>query len=792
MATNKQLFSIQKYLSSSAVDKFRLERVFEVNKAKTPQLYNDIINDVQFLENNGLFILIDGADVQVKYANGIKVWSDAQTLGGGGSGIQEANIDANGDLIITLSDGSVKNAGNAKGDPLPYSDWSAEDVDKLIEDVSIDDQRVPAITAGVLPTPPHPNMYMVVTGVGAYTYGGTTIGTNADGYQTTFWWNGTAWSNNGSVKVKGDKGIDGKTIELYDPAKVGGYASGSQIFFNNSVYETIVDVPMGESPTTNPAKFVARWDSSLFLQKEEVEGRDSFLLTDSTGNILLRFDSKGRLITQYKPQTIPTDSIEGLDPILSTLVERTTPIGFADIAQAKQALTILEDAVLNTICRIRKDGSFVTQRILTEKLEVLGEIITPAIQVTTATEFYVASDVKFLNLKVIGVLPTDATEARTPTNVTIVLNDGISDLVAFNASMSIQGSGSATLIKKGYNIDMTNADGKAFKLKLWDMIPTDSMHIKAFHTDITHVRDVGNSRLWYEMYKSRPYPYNHIKAMPSASVFPTVYNEKTQYTADAKFYADGVPCQILMGGNTFEGLYTLRLKKTRENYAIDNSNENHIFFENAVTGAFLGSESYADYTAWLAKWELRSPKTATLTTQTNVMRFFNWWGSVYNGTTDLATTYQDYINLYSWIDFYIEAELIDHLDIAGNNTLIMSQDGSHFDIFLYDTDNTIGIYSTLNPPLLSLHVNVDIWTKFRTAFLSQIKARYKYLRDSGVLTNENFKNIYGGISKYIPREVYKKNYEKWGGATANGIPTMDQIYAFLAVKLNYLDSIWID
>lgn len=84
MATNKQLFSIQKYLSSSAVDRFKLERVFEVNKAKTPQLYNDIVNDVQFLENEGLFILIDGEDVQVKYANGIKVWSDALALSGGG------------------------------------------------------------------------------------------------------------------------------------------------------------------------------------------------------------------------------------------------------------------------------------------------------------------------------------------------------------------------------------------------------------------------------------------------------------------------------------------------------------------------------------------------------------------------------------------------------------------------------------------------------------------------------------------------------------------------------------
>lgn len=93
MATNKQLFSIQKYLSSSAVDKFKLDRVFEVNKAKTPQLYNDIINDVQFLENNGLFILIDGEDVQVKYANGIKVWSDALDLSGGGGEPTEVTWD---------------------------------------------------------------------------------------------------------------------------------------------------------------------------------------------------------------------------------------------------------------------------------------------------------------------------------------------------------------------------------------------------------------------------------------------------------------------------------------------------------------------------------------------------------------------------------------------------------------------------------------------------------------------------------------------------------------------------
>lgn len=116
--------------------------------------------------------------------------------------VWEVSYDNGSTWVNTQS--TYKGDKGDQGDPLPYSEWSPEDVDKLIEDVNINAQRIPAITVGVLPTPPQANMYMVVTDAGAYTYGGTTIGTNPEGYQTTFWWNGTAWSNNGSVKVKGD------------------------------------------------------------------------------------------------------------------------------------------------------------------------------------------------------------------------------------------------------------------------------------------------------------------------------------------------------------------------------------------------------------------------------------------------------------------------------------------------------------------------------------------------------------------------------------------------------------
>lgn len=162
-----------------------------------------------------------------------------------GDSVEDATVNEDGDLIITYTDGVIANAGHVKGekgDPLPYSEWSVEDVDKLIEDVNINAQRIPAITVGELPTPPQPDMYMVVTGVGAYTYGGTTIGTNADGYQTTFWWDGTAWSNNGSVRIKGTP--NGKVVDGEIDAVSGDAVFNSAINFfqvENTIYQSLVN-----------------------------------------------------------------------------------------------------------------------------------------------------------------------------------------------------------------------------------------------------------------------------------------------------------------------------------------------------------------------------------------------------------------------------------------------------------------------------------------------------------------------------------------------------------------------
>lgn len=117
-----------------------------------------------------------------------------------------------------------------KGDKKPFK-ISVEKLSALLGVAAGDIQRVQAVPAGPLPTPDSANKYMVVTDVGTWTYGGVDIGSNADGYQTTFWFTGTTWVDNGSVRVKGDAGQSLLPLYSEDIVKPGftGFSKNAQV-----------------------------------------------------------------------------------------------------------------------------------------------------------------------------------------------------------------------------------------------------------------------------------------------------------------------------------------------------------------------------------------------------------------------------------------------------------------------------------------------------------------------------------------------------------------------------------
>jgi hypothetical protein len=171
--------------------------------------------------------------------------------------VKTVSMDESGHLLVTTTDNETIDVGYIKGPegpPMRYEDLTNQQKEELAQHVTLQGGRIQALAPGELPAgPAGQTRYMKVTAVGTWTYGGTPIGTNADGYQTTFWWNGTAWSNNGSVRVKGDTGT---TNEPYNPTRSGGYASGDVIVENGITYQVKIgqNLPPGQSPSGNLTK----------------------------------------------------------------------------------------------------------------------------------------------------------------------------------------------------------------------------------------------------------------------------------------------------------------------------------------------------------------------------------------------------------------------------------------------------------------------------------------------------------------------------------------------------------
>ncbi|MGJ1192726.1 CotH kinase family protein [Sphingobacterium siyangense] len=399
----------------------------------------------------------------------------------------------------------------------------------------------------------------------------------------------------------------------------------------------------------------------------------------------------------------------------------------------------------------------------------------------------------YMEFKIRALPPLDAGDGRTPTEgeVDIVIDNRV--VLTAKMKWSIQGHGSAKYNKKGYTFDFLNSEGKSLEIKFGDMISIDSFHLKAYATDTTHSRDVALGRIWRDMINTLPYPLSKVNN--NVHVESLNPRKATIYTEDAKYHTDGIPVGVYVG-ESFFGLYTLRLKKTRDNYALDRDNKSHIFLDSSTYGAFYARPfSPVD-------WDLKSPRVsgyqeggvindpAVMDSITRVWDFMN----------NLSTRYAEHPNfwvLQHWVDFYIHAELFQNVDINGNNNNLMTWDNIHWSPIPYDLDNTVGCDPWVNMTVRtvrpqSLYIDFDIWGTFRTVFQTQIRARYTELRQSGFLTTKNLLPYFYNQVKGIPRDAYNDDLALWGTIWTNDQPSLEQTGMYIESSIQYLDTRWLN
>ncbi|WP_149525632.1 CotH kinase family protein [Sphingobacterium hotanense] len=416
---------------------------------------------------------------------------------------------------------------------------------------------------------------------------------------------------------------------------------------------------------------------------------------------------------------------------------------------------------------------------------------------TNTTSVVLANKPNFLRLDLYGAINTDPNGSEIENFAKLSYPDGRFISSGYMAT-AVQGRGSAMFAKKGYTLEIKNLLGKEIKYKFGYFPETDSFHLKAFWSDNTMAKDVGNARLWFEMAKTRSWPHNKINN--KTSVMDTTMSDAEAYDADALYHTDGIPIEVYFD-DVFHGLYMNRLKKHRSNYGMDSANNNHIFLD--ASSSNLTAYFHEPFDS--VDWEVRNPKISGYEGENmpvpagpvldSINRFFNWGTGVFNGSINLRTTYQDYIVLESWLDYAIWGELIYHVDSYGNNLNAVTWDATRWSLTPYDTDASMGARNTGQTIDLSnndLIMSKGLLNRILVEFLPELKARYTYLRKSGVISDKTFDDVYvRGLMAHIPRSIYAQNYAKWGGYSGLKL-TARHIQNYLHHRMtNVLDSIWL-
>lgn len=177
-----------------------------------------------------------------------------------------------------------------------------------------------------------------------------------------------------------------------------------------------------------------------------------------------------------------------------------------------------------------------------------------------------------------------------------------------------QGRSSMSHEKKNMSIDLfdssqydskgTLGKGEAFSVKFGDWVAQDGFHLKAYYTDF--FRGINNVayKFWYEIEKTRGFLKDATwkKGLLNVSILNKDINDMSiQIDNGARCVPDGFPSVVYINGD-FYGLYSLNLKKHRDNYNMDKNNSNHVHLDGIVDGSTMWYN--LDWTAF----EVRNPK----------------------------------------------------------------------------------------------------------------------------------------------------------------------------------------
>lgn len=375
-----------------------------------------------------------------------------------------------------------------------------------------------------------------------------------------------------------------------------------------------------------------------------------------------------------------------------------------------------------------------------------------------------------------------------------------------NVLINLQGATSMTMPKKNISIDiMDSSYSDSLKVRFGDWVSQDSFHLKAYYFDLTK----GVAPTAYMLYKQieesngfendRPYK-KYKKTMLEGGA--DIDDLEDSFNYDALCHPMGFPC-VLYWNDEFYGLMSWQLKKHRDNYAMNKKNAKHIHLDGWIDkGTLFGGK--VDWTAF----EIRNPKSLvcsdgsnydgenpkeliddtmpnydssnknhknTMAVKKSIIAFSKYMSEIDaviasspDDTTAIKNAIEERFDVVRFIDYLLFIWATANTDSTAKNWQFLSYDGKKLTVEPYDLDSCWGISAAMTGYYLSdegkkyLFGTTDNPLQYiYKYYLTELKERWKVLRDKKIIDAENINNLYLGWYHRVGFGNIQKELNKW-------------------------------
>lgn len=375
-----------------------------------------------------------------------------------------------------------------------------------------------------------------------------------------------------------------------------------------------------------------------------------------------------------------------------------------------------------------------------------------------------------------------------------------------NVLINLQGATSMTMPKKNISLDiMDSSYSDSLKVRFGDWVSQDSFHLKAYYFDLTK----GVAPTAYMLYKQieesngfendRPYKMYKKTILEGGA---DINDIEDSFNYDALCHPMGFPC-TLYWNDEFYGLMSWQLKKHKDNYAMNKKNAKHIHLDGWIDkGTLFGGK--VDWTAF----EIRNPKSLvcsdgsnydgenpkeliddtmpnydssnknhknTMAVKKSIIAFSKYMSEIDaviasspDDTTTIKNAIEERFDVVRFIDYLLFIWATANTDSTAKNWQFLSYDGKKLTVEPYDLDSCWGIGAAMTGNFLSdkgkkyLFGATDNPLQYiYRYYLTELKERWKVLRDKKIIDAENINNLYLAWYHRVGFDNIQKELKRW-------------------------------